>query len=169
MGDIEIYPVAESPSFSGIFLPTAFWCLFLFFFLCPLQSRHICPSLYCCSQSGTIRETFVLHAALSNVRSSLCPCQGCQCQLGLTFISATRFCVITSFSSGVAEGNTLSVHTQFWRMLADSLSPGPGQLWFELLMDVSPPWGVSLEGHSKGSCSSPWKLPSILLLHELAL
>lgn len=104
MGDIEIYPVAESPSFSGIFLPTAFWCLFLFFFLCPLQSRHIRPSLYCCSQSGTIRETFVLHAALSNVRSSLCPCQGCQCQLGLTFISATRFCVITSFSSGVAEG-----------------------------------------------------------------
>lgn len=27
--------------------------------------------------------------------------------------SATWFCVITSFPSGVAEGNTLSVHTQF--------------------------------------------------------
>lgn len=105
--------------------------------------RDICPSLYCLMCVPASAR--VLGGVLSRVSVSL----------GLTFLSATWFCVITSFSLWGCGGKHAKCAFAVLKIVSRLSQPGPGQLWFELPMDVRPPWGVSLESHSKGRSSSP--------------
>lgn len=160
MGDIEIPSSWESVFFRH--LPT--YCLLMpFSFSVSLTVTTHSPITLLLLTAGYNKRHFFLHAALSDARSSLCPYSRwglvkLSMSLGLMFISATRVCVSTSFSSGVAEGNALSVHSHFWRMLADYQ---PGLVWTAHGCKTS--MRSVLESHSKGSSSSPWKLPSIII------
>lgn len=158
---------------------------------CPCSPPYISWSFYCCSQPVIGRKTFSHHAAWFNVCASLFPCSlgggltkyittiltekketGCQARVEVEFY----YMVLSSlaFPLRLQRKNMLSVTEAILKSVSQLDQQIPGQLLFELPMEVRPPWGVALGSSSKcRSCSLLMASPVtcrncywLLLLHK---
>lgn len=74
---------------------------------------------------------------------------------GLTFVSPHGSVSSLAYTLGLQRKNMVSATEAVLKNVSRLYQRIPGQLWFELPMEIRPPWGVSLESDSKWSGHSP--------------